>query len=128
MSKLRDPNKDTITADEFYLISLALDVDIEEMAAYVFSDYELRPQKGDNIRGKGKLTKFGILLAEGLMTQKDIAAITKIREYRLSTLSNDETTVPLAKEVYLVALTIGKKVSDAFHFVSGHLTLKSKDG
>jgi hypothetical protein len=126
ISKMSNPDRDTIKANEFYLIALALKADIDEMANHVFTDYKLQLKDG-NIPVNTELTKFGQYLSEGLILKKTVSSKTAISQSRLSTLSTDKNTIPLAKEVYLTALAINGKPSDAFKFIYGHLKLNSEE-
>ncbi|MDE3182838.1 MAG: XRE family transcriptional regulator [Bacteroidota bacterium] len=64
-------------------------------------------------------------MSSGLIFQKTIAINTGIAESRLSKLTLNHKTIPLAKEIYLSALAINKKPSDAFKFIYNDLKLNS---
>lgn len=128
ISKVRNPKKLTISADEFYLIALAIEADIDEMAAYVFQEFLLKDKvSGINNTDYDSLSKFGQFLSDGLIFQRTVSRRTNIKESKLSVLMNDKESSPLAKDVYLTALAIREKPSDAFKFISGHLQVNSPE-
>lgn len=123
LSKLSVASYLNIKGSEFYLISLALSIDLNEMADEVFKDFKTQYQSN---KGKGaNLTKFGQFISSGLIFQKTIAKNTGILESRLSKLALDHNTIPLAKEIYLSTIAINKNPSEAFKFIYGHLKLNS---
>jgi|GEM_PF-1289386 len=127
ISKLSRPEKDTISALEFYLIALAIGADLDEMANHVFSDYRLKETPISSAAHTHKLTELGKFLNEGLILQKTVAHRTNIKESKLSSLSNDKNIEPMAKDLYLIALALNKKPSDAFNFVNKDVVLNSSN-
>ncbi len=125
ISKLSNPEKDTLTANEFYLIAQATNADLDKMAEHVFEEYHLNEIIINHNNAYKTLTKFGQFLNDGLILQKTVSQRTEIKESKLSILSNDHSSTPLAKEVYLASLVIHKKPSEAFKFISGHLQLNN---
>ena len=124
ISKLSNPEKDTITAVEFFLIALATKVDLNVIANYVFSEYRL--VSIDNPSSHPKLTAFGKFLNEGLILQKTVSFRTGIKASKLSALANDEDSIPMAKDVFLTALALNKKADEAFKYICGDVHLKSE--
>lgn len=124
LSKVSNSKNTNLKASEFYLIALALDVDMNEMANHVYSDYKL---SNGTSKVNVELTEFGKFLSNGLLLQKTVSLKTGIAQSRLSNLSTDNTTIPYAKEVFLAALAIDKSPSEAFKFICGHLKLKTKE-
>lgn len=128
ISKIKNPKKFTVTADEFYLIALASEADLDEMAAYVFQEFKLEEKiKGLNSNEYDTISKFGQFINDGLIFQKTVSKRTNIKESKLSTIINDQTSSPLAKDVYLAALAIREKPSEGFFHISGHLQINSED-
>ena len=123
LSKLSVASYLNVKGSEFYLIAMALPLDLNEMADEVFKDFKTQYQS--NNTKEANLTKFGQLISSGLIFQKTIAANTGILESRLSKLALNHKTIPLAKEIYLSALAINKNPSDAFTFIYGDLKLNS---
>lgn len=123
LSKLSVASYLNIKGSEFYLIGLALRLDLDEMSHEVFKDFKAKFQS--NKLKEANLTKFGQFISSGLIFQKTIAKNTGILESRLSKLALNFKTIPLAKEIYLSALAINKKPSDAFKFIYGNLKLNS---
>lgn len=124
LTTISKPKNDSITAEEFYLIALALDADIDKMAEYVFKDFQVIPPANNFEDG---LTQYGRYLDQLLISQKDISNRTDMTEFRISTLRNNEKTVLLAKEVYLTAISAGRLPSEAFRFICGGLELNSQE-
>jgi hypothetical protein len=123
LSKLSVASYLNIKGSEFYLIALALPLDLNEMADEVFKDFKTHYQSN---KAKGtNLTKFGQFISSGLIFQKTIAKNTGILESRLSKLALNPKTIPLAKEIYLSALAINRNPSDAFKFIYSDLKLNS---
>lgn len=125
ISKLSKPDKDTMTAVEFCMIAMAVNADLDKMAAHIYQEYSLFPDE-PSPANRG-LTRFGKYLNENLVLQKTVAIRAGISNSKLSVLANDENSVPLAKEVYLTALALSQKPSDAFKSICGDLTLVSLD-
>jgi hypothetical protein len=123
LSKLSVASYLNIKGSEFYLIALALSLDLNEMADEVFKDFKTQYQS-NKVKGSN-LTKFGQFISSGLIFQKTIAKNTGILESRLSKLALNHNTIPLAKEIYLSTLAINKNPSDAFKFIYGDLKLNS---
>jgi len=121
LSKLSVASYLNIKGSEFYLIALALALDLNEMADEVFKDFKAQYQS--KLTKETNLTKFGQFISSGLIFQKTIATNTGILESRLSKLALNHKTIPLAKEIYLSALAINKSPSDAFKFMYDDLKL-----
>lgn len=103
-----------IYAQEFYLIALAIDADIDLMAQEVFPDAKLiAVKKGLTSGDKGikELTSFGVFLNSRLNNQITISKKTGISESRLSSLSNEQTAGLLGEELYLISLALNTNPS-----------------
>ncbi len=123
LSRLSNAKNLNLKAFEFYIISLAISADIDEMAGYIYQDFglQINPPKNQ----KGKLTKLGEIAAEGLILQKTIAQVTGIAESRISTLFQNLNSIPKAFEVYMIALALKQKPSFLFDSIFGHLKLNT---
>lgn len=123
LSKLSVPSYHNIKGSEFYLIALALQMDLNELADEVFKDFKTQYQSKKT--NEANLTKFGQFIAGGLIFQRTVATNTGISESRLSKLALNAKTILLAKEIYLSALALNKNPGEAFQFIYGHLKLNS---
>jgi transcriptional regulator with XRE-family HTH domain len=126
LSKLCNSQAD-LHADDFYLIALASEADIDSMADFVFKDYTVKKITGlqlPNGKNSQVLSKFGEFVQEFLTSQKLIAAKIGIDEGRISKLMKASSAKrPLAVEVYLTAKVFNQSPQRAFAKVCGHLTL-----
>ena len=117
LSLLSNDAKTRIYAEEFYLVALAMDADIDIMAGEVFQDFKLISLKEEsNIDGEEtkKLTKFGEFLNPKLNSQALISKKTGISKARISSLSNDPTAGLLGEELYLFTLALNIRPSEAW--------------
>lgn len=115
-----------IYAQEFYLIALSIDADIDLMAHEVFQDAQLiAPNKYVNSTEKGikELTNFGVFLTSRLNNQSTISKKTGIAESRLSSLSNEQTAGLLGEELYLISLALNTNPSTSWNELYGVLKL-----
>lgn len=131
LSKLCN-NQADLHADDFYLIALYCEADVDVMADFVFKDYSVKEitalQLSNDKFGEQHLSKYGQFLLEFLSSQKLVAAKIGIDEGRISKLmkANSEQKL-LAIEVYLTAKAFNQSAKSAFNKVCGHLTLNSSD-
>lgn len=125
LTTLSNPENDSLTVKEFYLISLAIDADIDDMSDTIFESYVLSP-KDINKEFKPK-TKYDNYLFQMLMSQKDISSKTSISEYRISTLRNNPSTILLAHELHLTCKALDRKVSNAYAEICGHFKLNTEE-
>ena len=127
LSLLSNDAKTRIYAEEFYLIALAMDADIDIFASEVFQDFKLIRLKvesnidGDEIK---KLTKFGEFLNPKLNSQALISKKTGISKARISSLSNDLTAGLLGEELYLFSLALNLSPSKVWKELYEDLLLK----
>jgi putative transcriptional regulator len=127
LSLLSNDAKTRIYAEEFYLVAVAMNADIDIMASEVFQDFKLIPLKNEsNIDGEEikKLTKFGEFLSPKLNSQALISKKTGISKARISSLSNDPTAGLLGDELYLFSLALNISPSRVWKELYGHLLLK----
>lgn len=131
VSKLRNPKKTTMSSDEFYLIGLAIDenIDFDEMALYIYRDFVLNEkEKGiNNPEEYHEYSKFGQFLSDGLIFQKTVSKVTNIKQSKLTALMKNKKQIPFAKDVFLAALATNRKPSAGFRAISGHLQLNSPE-
>jgi len=117
LSLLSNDAKTRIYAEEFYLVALAMDADIDIMANEVFQDFKLIPLKEEsNINGEEikKLTKFGEFLNPKLNSPALISKRTGISKARISSLSNDPTVGLLGEELFLFSLALNISPGEAW--------------
>lgn len=127
LSLLSNDAKTRIYAEEFYLVALALDADIDIMASEVFHDFKLIPLKEESNIDDGeikKLTKFGEFLNPKLNSQALISKRTGISKARISSLSNDITAGLLGEELYLFSLALNLSPSKVWKELYEDLLLK----
>ena len=127
LSLLSNDAKTRIYADEFYLVALAMDADIDILADEVFKDFKLIPLDEESNTDSGeikKLTKFGEFLNAKLNSQALISKRTGISKARISSLSNDPTTGLLGEELYLFSLALNISPSKVWKEIYGDLLLK----
>jgi transcriptional regulator with XRE-family HTH domain len=127
LSLLSNDAKTRIYAEEFYLVALAIDADLDIMASEIFQDFKLIPLKEEsNIDGGEikKLTKFGEFLNPKLNSQALISKRTGISKARISSLSNDLTAGLLGEELYLFSLALNLSPSKVWKELYEHLLLK----
>ena len=128
LSLLSNSLKARIYAQEFYLIALAIDADIDHMAYEVFQDTKLIEVKKDassGDKGTKELTKFGIFLNSRLNNQTTISKKTGISESRLSSLSNEQTAGLLGEELYLITLALNTNPSNTWNELYKDLQLNN---
>lgn len=117
-------------AEEFYLIVLAIDDDMNEAAKEVFKELHLteidNPKLPENGSQK-KLTPLGRFLTTRINNNVILSKKTGIKEPRLSELFNDSNAGLLAKEVYLIALALKEEPGDVFLYLYQHLKLNTPE-
>jgi DNA-binding Xre family transcriptional regulator len=123
LTTLTKPNNSSLSAEELFLIALATLSDLDKMAEYIFKDFYIKEKSKVPVSEHN--TKFDQYLFDVLNTQKDLANMTGISETRISLLRNDVKSVLQASELFLIAKSLNRKVSDAFKLTCGHLKLKS---
>lgn len=70
------------------------------------------------------MTQLGEYLAKRSINRAAVSRKTGISKTRLSELSNNESTLLRANELYLIALAIEANPCELLEFVCGHLELK----
>jgi len=117
-------------AEEFYLIVLAIDDDMNEVAKEVFKELHLTeidsPRYPEN-GSKKELTPLGRFMTTRINSNVILSKKTGIKEPRLSELFNDPNAGLLAKEVYLIALALKEEPGDVFLNLYQHLKLNSPE-
>lgn len=70
------------------------------------------------------MTRLGEYLAKRSVNRAGVSRKTGISKTRLSELSNNESTLLRANELYLIALAIEANPCELLEFVCGHLELE----
>ncbi|WP_028295218.1 hypothetical protein [Olivibacter sitiensis] len=124
LSNILDSKVDTMTMEEFYLIGLSLDADLDEMSEETFKDYVI---KDDELISSEKTykTNYDKYLSSVLINQKVLSEKTGLTEFRISQLRNNEKASPLAHEIHRTVKALKGKLSEAYSILCGHITLKS---
>lgn len=132
ISKISKEFSSKSTAEEFYLITLALGYDLGEMLERGFGKLRINEKSIEEVRLMGtskKLTPYGKYLSDNLPTKKYIATIAGLSPSRVSNLSGEDENVKTslsARELYLTAKAIKHNPVDAFAKLFGHLKLNDE--
>jgi len=132
ISKISKEFSSKATAEEFYLINLALGHDLGDMLDRAFGSLKLNKLSVEEVRlaaTSKKLTPYGKYLSDNLPTKRYVAAIAGLSPSRVSNLSGEGTKIKSslsARELYLTAKALNHNPVDAFLKLFSYLRLNDE--